>query len=693
MKRFLIICTALWLAGLTNSAALGDTDSQWYNDTWIHSHTSIAPPVENAGFVIEQIQKAGVEAVQFHCTHSTALIDAMRAKSDDGKLDFKLVATINSAGVWYDSTYIKDDRYVLRINSDGTPATRWTRKHLCFNSPAVDQIIIPNQYMGITQKIQPDQVWTDESIITINICFCKHCTDMYKKIYKESPPKKLNDDNWDKWEQWVTFHRKSYERWMQKIINGIHAVKPDTLVTINHAYLIEQPELVPSWIKNLSADVHREPLEISMYSRYCDGTGVPFDVMPGLGKDTWAGVSPKSVERIYRDVSLITAHGGRWNIGEYPTNYKSLRQELKWQGDGNRPADLYIDRAVRGGDFARERKNFCKDSKSIPNIALVHSARTHYSHCITNTNKINEDDSLSTTSDGTVSRNDVGRINSRVFWPNNKPVTHDIVGAYMYLLESHDHFDFICEQQMIKNLSNYKVIVMAEQTYLEDGTVEALEKFVKNGGSVIATGSTVFSGLNKLFGVEVVSKKPVSDLAIKVGSEKLTLKKAWKVSPVKGKSTLDFQNSDHPFIVYNKYGKGNVAYIAGDIFGQYHGMSGYSRTRRKHSEDVSEILGKVIDKVLPSPDIKITAPKWFETTLREKDGNVYLHIINRATDWKHKRAAAENIAAEIPISFTPTTVSLLPGGDPVEYKFKNGKVLINMSCDKIKYHKAIEIKR
>lgn len=696
MKQFLLFLAAL--SGVFSGKCLADEcDSnpfQWNEDSWIHSHISLRMPASDAAFVDQQLKDATVDTVHFHCTFTTELIDAVKELYPDRRpVDYRLTAIINAAGVWYEDTYPEDERYSLRINADGTPATRWTRKHLCFNSPAVDQIIIPQKYMGITRQVQPDQVWIDEAVITVNICYCDHCRDLYKKIYDESPPLELKDDNWEKWEQWVTFHRRSHERWMQKVLNAIHSVKPDTLVTFNRAYGMEQPELVPSWIKNLSMDVHKDTLEMSMVSRYCDGTGLPFDVQPGLGNDSWAGVEPKTLDQVMHNISLIVAHGGRWNIGEYPTNYDTLKWE-GWSGKvDRRPADKYIEHAVKGSQFAREREEFCKGSRSIPNIALVHSARTHYSHSIANTNTVNEDDSMKMTSDGVFERSMVGRINSRIYWPNNEPVASNIVGAYMNLVETNDHFDFISEQKLLQDISKYKMVLISEQSYLEEGTAAALGEYVSDGGNLLITGSSILAGLEDLIGVKLLSEAPVKGLSFMFEGEKTDIDEGWEIKPAGAKTIVAFEEASLPLALHNQFGKGNVVYVAFDLFHEFYRRSGYNHDPLEYSDSLGALIEMLKNKCLPQDELEIAAPAWVETTLRQKNDELYLHFINRESDYKHSTGEGWTALAHVPTGYAPSGLKVLPVGKDVEFQFEDGRVSFELDVSSIDHHAAVKICR
>ncbi len=684
MSRGLIAALLLTACGM----GMGAQSCDWYDQSWIHSHVSLNLPESSMDFVGLQIEKATVDAVQFH-THNLSLIDAINKKGLREKLDFRLVATINHAGSWY-SHYDDSDKYIYRINADGTFAGRWNRKHLCFNTPVFDDVIIPQKYVGIPKQTRPDQVWIDEAIITVNVCYCENCLKKYKARYGEEPPKKLTKDNWDTWEQWVGFHRDCFDEWMQRVADGIHSVDPDILVTFNHSYYVEQPEAPPAFVKNLSGDIHKDSLELGIYSKYGASSGLPFDLMPGLGSDIWAGIRPKSQEQIYNDISIIVAHGGIWNIGEYPTDFLSLRKEEKYQGPGYRRADIYYDLAVKGAKFARDRQAYCQHKENVRYAAMLHSARTHYSHVIVNTNKIN-DEEFGKTSDGTITRNTLGRINSRVYWPNNNPIVSDLIGAYESMVENHIHFDMIREDQLQANLDDYKLLVLAEQTYLEDATVRKIEEYVRNGGTVLASGSTVRAGLEKVFGLELLSETPGKGMTLSLRGEDVIFDHSWKVRP-RG-ARLMLKGSEGGVYQY-RYGKGKAIYLSCDFFKEYARRSGYAHKPVRNHETLRRYAGILYNELLGEDrEIEFGGSPWFEFVLREDGEFTYVNIVNRRMNFKQEKGTDQKLTCRMAMAKRPGSVRLQPGNESIDFTFEGGMLSFEIDPAKVEFHRVVQVEK
>jgi len=634
-----------------DAAPVQGTDNDWYERSWIHSHISLGLSPSGLDFIGQQIETAGLDAVQFHCTGGSGLWDAVRKAQLDEKLDFKMVATINAAGSWRPG-YDSDPAYVQRIHPDGSFAGRWDRRHLCFNAPVVRERVIPEKYQKLPARLKPDQVWIDENIITVNLCWCEHCTRLYREQFNADPPTKLTADNYAEWTQWTTFHRKSFERWMRDVRKAVDAASPEILVTFNHAWFVEQPETPPPYIRNLSADIHKDQLELGIYARYGGSGPIPFDLMPGLGDDSWAGVRPKKLDTILNDVALITAHGGRWNIGEYPTDYTSLRKVDKDRGVVRRPADVYLDLAQKGARFARDRQSFCQATKPVPYVALLHSASTHYDHVIRNFNGLTQQDGYGKTSDGTFRRNESGRINSRVYWPGNNPIAESLVGAYEALIENHIHFNFTIEDRLADDLEKTALLVLPEQHRLSPASVAAIRTYVQKGGRLLATGSTRHAGLDDLFDFESESPKRV--------------------------------------------GKGRSLYLRDDLFGLYSQHSGYTHKPKGEDAALRTRVDKIFKDLLPENPHTLEAPPWIEWTLRRSADkkDLLVHLINRKINWSYRNQHSdEPFRLSLKLDAPPHSVTLEPGNEALEWSFDDGKLVIALDSETVPHHRIIHIRK
>ncbi|MFC2075469.1 beta-galactosidase trimerization domain-containing protein [candidate division KSB1 bacterium] len=113
------------------------------------------------------------------------------------------------------------------------------------------------------------------------------------------------------------------------------------------------------------------------------------------------------------------------------------------------------------------------------------------------------------------------------------------------LFQARVPFDIIFDKQLAGDLSQYKVIVLADQICLSDEQLGIIRSFVKNGGGVVGTGATsVFDewrwlrpnfGLRDLFGVDFRGRQGGDDQNLTVNMSGAT---------------------------YNEVGKGRAVYLA-----------------------------------------------------------------------------------------------------------------------------------
>jgi hypothetical protein len=126
---------------------------------------------------------------------------------------------------------------------------------------------------------------------------------------------------------------------------------------------------------------------------------------------------------------------------------------------------------------------------------------------------------------------------------------HSHVATNLYeqsLFQARIPFDIIFDKQLAGDLSQYKVLVLADQLCLSDEQCDIVRKFVRNGGGVVGTGATsVYDnwrwmrpdfGLRDLFGVDFHGGQSGDNVNLHVDMEGAT---------------------------YNEVGKGRVVYLAG----------------------------------------------------------------------------------------------------------------------------------
>jgi hypothetical protein len=681
-RRSTMLVATLISIGATNCAAIaqrtdGAPNADWIHDAFIHSHHSGGRYGEEWD---EQIKAVQPDVMQFHAHDDGAALAR--------KYGFHLCLTINRSGE-YDfgaRGYSVEKGFFPRVDAAGNPFGRMKMgrfsRHLCFNSPAIDDVLIPH-YATATALLHPSQIWVDSTVITVNYCYCSACRQKFAEEYELQPPVAPADANWP---QWIEFHRKSFERWMERLTRAVAEVDPNTIVTFNAAYWPNQPETPPPFIENLSIDVHSHSLWMGMCGRYATTLGLPFDIMNGL-TDTWAGKKPKELDVLLEEIAAIISTGGSWDIGEFPAT-----RDVQ-------PADDMLKLAVAGAEFARARKPWTFHTQSVPQVAVLNSATTHYALVAPTVEKaaIRIERELYT-DDGAIKRVSMDANDSRVYWFGGEYAQPDLIGAYEALVESHLHFDIVNEDVLTRWIGEYELVVLPEQFALKPSTLAAIRGYVAGGGRILATGSTVDSGLKDVLGIAKATRCQSGSAEFEQKSNSFTKHVVYDVEPTTATNlAVDAAIESPVTVLLNKWQNGSTAYLNTDVFKFYEDVSPYNvyqggRRRPTHAAAFRVVLKSVIDQLLPDRLLRVSAPAWLDVGLRRSEDAMLVQLLNRARAYHRSSQPPSQITVDLRTSTKPTEVRLQPGAEAVQWTWAEGRLVVKLPSDQVPVHGILEIK-
>ncbi len=666
MKKFitLIILVVYGANSFAQESSIITAGPAWYSESLIHTHHSAGLPAPEWEVQFDRVQP---DAVQFHTQAYAA------GKELSAKYNFSFVATRTLSGAWDDIRSIvealpaeEQSLFYIRVNPDGSPAGR-TRagvivKHVCFYSPGIYKYIIP-EYGKLTEQYQPAQIWIDHTIVTVNLCYCDNCKKNFRERYSVDPPENGGDLLWN---EWVYYHRKGFELWMKAVSDIVQSKNPDVLVTFNGAYQIAQPEPPPPYIKNLSLDAHSLPMNLCLYARYASSLDVPFDLMNGL-TDTWAGTIPKSTQEVMESAAIITANGGRWNIGEFPM---SKTQQ---------PADEMLLLAAAGADMVRERQDWIQNTRAVPMVAVLHSASTQYSRVIPSSQYV-------TSSPGP----------TRLYWYNNLGIPNEIYGAGAALLENNIPFDIINESTLKKRLDDYQVLIVGEQFRLDTETLSAVRGFVERGGGLLVTGRTIETGLAGFLGVSISSGVPLSGANIRLGGTDIPAQAPIRIETKGAKVVQNFSSgATTPAITQHVSGKGNMLYVACDFFKMYMDVSSYNpkALSRNGNAAMRSAVADWIKDIAPNLGYSCTAPPWIEIALRRKNSDILVQLVDRSFEWYGDLySISAPIHLKLSLKSRPDKVLLQPGNREIIWEWQDDTLTAAIPINEVRTHSVLEIK-
>ena len=656
-------------------------EPNWYKKSFIHSHMSVGFEKSNIPEFKKQVSTVKPDAIQFHSGHENAKVFSKN-------LGFHRVMTINRAGSWR-REYDKDPKnYIARIDTNGKISGRKHRgvmqKHLCVNSPGVERFIVP-EYAKAAKMYRPSQIWIDENIVCVNLCYCQYCLKRFEKEYGLKPPINAVDANW---EQWTKFHRDCFVDWTRKIATAIKEEDKNIIVTFKHSFFVCQPEPVPEYVTNLSADIHSRPLVLGFYSRYGTTCGVPFDLMPGLCSDTWAGTCPKLLAQIKEDVAIITANGGRWNIGEFPSFDNRKEKTIPYKG--------LHQLALKGVEFARARKQWTFQTTSVPYAAILTSSTTHYSHVIPDLNQSKGkagDKILTCAGTWETVRPESDPGPKRVYWTNNRFAADEIIGTYSALLENHVHHDIINEFTLAERLDEYQLLIIPEQYKLSDKVIRQIRDFVRQGGKVIATGRSLRGKMAEVIGAKVTREMKIIEPSITIGNQKISLYAGNEIELTTAEVLYKFDGMrELPAVTINKFGDGAVIYIAANFFDLYYDNTPYRKKATDNSEPLRTFAASLIDTAMSEKSIDIKAPAWVEITLRQKKGDMLIQVVDRAIEFDGAEKGSGSVIVDMKTEIAPLSITLQPEGKKLEKSWKRGITHFELPMHMVDIHGIIKLK-
>lgn len=230
---------------------------------------------------------------------------------------------------------------------------------------------------------------------------------------------------------------------------------------------------------------------------------------------------------------------------------------------------------------------------------------------------------------------------------------NEYMGFVELMAHNHILFDSLDEVSLETKINNYSLVVLPCCAAMSESNKTALKKYVKNGGTVIASFDTAimdetgtvtdYSFMEELFGIKyqevichdehfdyleltdnafngILPTVITGDKTIKLETTTATVQARFyellsgRYKELKGLST--------PAVTTNNFGKGKAVFIAENIGSQY----GEFKTGQ-----VSKMFSCLADEALERI-IKTNAPACVEVTLRENNNAYILHIINNSTD-------------------------------------------------------------
>lgn len=544
----------------------------------------------------------------------------------------------------------------------------------CINSPYKEESFFP-QLREVCKNYDIDGIFLDIVMFQSNACYCTYCQKKYLlenglAMFEDgrlSDPvlhKKFLGDSITKFIIESNSIIKSYNKNLVFCCNASWQMGQEKAVIENTDFCIieAQPGHVYHGGYNL----------LSFQCRYARNSGKPFEILTVRFSQDWGEMTLKETEQLKYEFSVIAANGGIICCGD------------QINCDGTVEESVY-NRIGSAFDYIEKRREAFDGAVNLKQAAVFSPVISNYPYSVSDFN-------------------------------------HSLIGAHKMLTELHCQYDII-DNANIDKFNDYSLIILPEDSILNEEISESLYEFVSKGGTLFACSNSLFASgsfnYEKYAGIKYI--EPVNYNAtyfklkenLKNGSlpdfPVLVKGTAYKVFNTTAEIIADLyfpitspsnpyrsfrgeippacKESNYPAICVNEYGKGRIIYAATDIFKSYW-ETNHSWLKQLIKPVISMSISNLLYILEGYPDL--------ELNMTENANGRYLHILNFSSG---KMAFGgypmiEEIRAihDVPISIytgSPKKALLIPDGKELDCRFDNG--CICMTIPEIDIYKALKI--
>ncbi len=553
--------------------------------------------------------------------------------------------------------------------SFGAAAAGGTGEKMCPRGPYLERLLIP-QFLELIDRYGVDGFWVDGDLWAVEPCYCGACRAAYREqTGRVDPPTKADDPDWP---AWMAFTRFSFEAYVTRYCEAVHAHKPGVRVCSNWLQTFRdpgEPRVPTDWISGDNTWVFGLD-DSRCEARFLSTRGKPWDIMlwafycsHGMGQPDSPWVA-KPAEMLMQEAAVLMTFGGGVQFYE---NGGGLR-------DG-RLAPWRMKRLGAVARFIRARETLCRGAESIPQVAVLHSER----HCKT-------------------------RITGgNLMW--NVDVA-PVQGAVFSLLEGGYGVDILDEWALLPRLAEFPVVVAPEQDLMSDAMVAALQVYVEGGGRLLLTGAAAAERFGEDFigaTTEAVDEKALYHVPAGDGAAPLYSAVWRRLKPTAAEGfgqlgrtpLLDDRLLPNPAYTIRKVGRGRVAYVPADLFRDF---------AHNRYPGTGAFIHQVARALAGPLEIEVRAPVSVDVALRRKGARRIVHLVNRASGIPNR---PNNGAIDAIPGVGPVAVSFaLPAGDyTVRQVFepgepdivkavnRNGRLQLTVKLAGVRIHAALVVER
>ncbi|HEY3342423.1 MAG TPA: hypothetical protein VGK81_10410, partial [Anaerolineae bacterium] len=259
--------------------------------------------------------------------------------------------------------------------------------------------------------------------------------------------------------------------------------------------------------------------------------------------------------------------------------------------------------------------------------------------------------------------------------------------------------DVLNEGALMNRMSEYPVIVVAEQTHLPQVLKDALVAWVRQGGKLMLTGAQTASEFDaQTLGVAVIGGPEEAAYHVPVGEGAVILRGEWlRVKPLKNVKVLSAllpgdetteRFADPVAATLVTRGEGYIAAIYGPVMAMYQDYR-YGRIR--------DFFGKAMHALTGVMPVELDAPPWVQIVVRQKPEQLIVHLINTSSANPLSQASplieavplVGPLTLRVQVGRLPRAVTLSPVEAPMDWSWRAGVVTARLET--LHIHTALVI--
>jgi hypothetical protein len=390
--------------------------------------------------------------------------ELLRYIQSSGKSGIDIILYLN-VHTMIEEQYREHPEFAQRDKAGGLPKSYATQYYVCVNSPFLDYTL---HSVSEAAKTRIKGIFLDGPLFTPKTCWCSHCRDKFSEQYGHPMEEATS-------REYMTFKTGCITEYVCKVSAALHAVNPEAVLYCNSQALstnrtgMSMDDIFPC-VDYLGAEggfiFYGNPSGISVHkgsatAKYleCKSHGKPCVVFSAANHQPYARYMHEASEST---LQLACTVAGGANV---------------WYGVHGPVEALDSEGPQTGMAFSRylsDNRQFYSQTCNAAKIGLFWSDRT--------VNTFMEDVDMSDfTAESRADR-------------SNRFGSHqdEFRGVYDMLVRSHLPFAIIDEATVTAGPSGYDLIILPNVLCMTQPVVAALEKYVQNGGNLLATGATSY---------------------------------------------------------------------------------------------------------------------------------------------------------------------------------------------------------